>query len=247
MLRRSLPANWTNSDMGQELSATDIRKEIHELRDWFKSSSAEGQRKWMRMGKLLVKVREEGYWKEWKGPKGERYTLFDDYMELEVGISKSKGYALLSVIDYLKLPAAKLEELGKSKCYELARLAREKPKSLGHVLERIEKESQKGPISIERVKTMVSVTLEGSHLPNGHYVTLDFLLREGDQFGVVSRALQVLQAEEPVESPTGSAARGVHLVSLCQEFLTEESHKKTEKQLEKAGAFKPNTNFILED
>jgi hypothetical protein len=232
--------------MGQELSATDIRKEIHQLRDWFRESSAEGQRKWMRMGKLLVKVRDEGYWKGWKGPRNESYSLFDEYVEKEVGISKSKAYALLSVCDNLKLPMSQLEELGKSACYELSRLAREKPKSLIRVLERIEKESEKGPVNLQRVRTMVSIALDGSSSLNGSYTTLDFLLRE-DQVKVVIRALTVLQAEDPLESPSGPAARGVHLVSLCQEFLTEESHKKTEKQLEKAGAFKPNTNFQLEE
>lgn len=231
--------------MGQELSSTDIRKEIHELRDWFKSSSTEGQRKWMRLGKLLTKVRDEGYWKTWRGPRGQSYTLFDDYMEGEVGISKSKGYALLNVVDYLKLPIAKLEELGKSACYELARVGKEMPKSLPRVIARIDKEAEKGPVSLQRIKTMVAVTLEGSHLPSGRYTSLDFLLAE-ESAGVVIKALKVMQAEEPLENPAGPAARGVHLKSICEEFLSGEDQKRTLKQLEKAGAF-TNSNFILED
>src|ERR1700719_1746251 len=141
--------------MGQDLSATDIRKEIHQLRDWFRESSTEGQRKWMRMGKLLVKVRDEGYWEGWKGPRNESYGTFDDYVEGEVGISKSKAYALLAVCDHLKLPISRLEDLGKSVCYELVKLAKEKPKSLQRVVDRIEKESEKGPVNLQRVRTMV--------------------------------------------------------------------------------------------
>jgi hypothetical protein len=232
--------------MAQELSPSALRKEIQELTGWFRSASVEGERRWMRLGKLLARVRDEGLWKKWTGPDGKPFTLFDTYVEVETGVSKSKAYALLSVCDNLKLPISKLEELGRSTCYELARLGKEKPKSLPKVLSQIEKESEKGPVSLARVRTMVAVTLEGSHLSNGRYVSMDFLLRE-EQVGTVNRALAVLQAEEPLDSPNGSAARGVHLVSLCQEFLTEEEHKRTEKQLEKAGAFKPNSNFILED
>jgi hypothetical protein len=231
--------------MGQELTPTDIRNEIRELRDWFKASNAEGQRKWMKMGKLLVKVRDEAYWKGWKGPRGQSYALFDDYIEGEVGISKSKAYALLSVCDNLRLPISRLEDLGKSACYELSRVGKEKPKSLQKLMAQIDKESEKGPVSLERIRTMVSTTLEGSHLSNGHYTTLDFLLQE-DRASIVIKALTVLQAEEPLENPAGPAARGVHLVSLCEEFLSAEEHKKTAKQLEKAGAFR-GTNMILED
>lgn len=232
--------------MAQELTASEIRKEIRELSSWFRTANSEGERRWMRLGRLLVKVREEGYWKKWADTDGKVFTLFDDFVEKEVGFSKSKAYALLSVCDNLKLPIAKLEELGKSACYELSRVGKEKPKSLQKILGQIEKESAKGPVSLARIRTMVAVTLEGAHLENGRYVSLDFLLRE-EQAKTVNRALAVLQAEEPLESPNGPAARGVHLVSLCQEFLTEEEHKRTEKQLEKAGAFKPNSNFILED
>lgn len=231
--------------MAQELTASEIRKEIRELSSWFRTANSEGERRWMRLGRLLVKVREEGYWKGWKDPEGKVFTLFDDYMQAEVGISKSKGYALLSVCDNLKLPIAKLEELGKSACYELSRIGREKPKSLPKVLSQIEKESAKGPVSLARIRTMVAVTLEGAHLTNGRYSTLDFLLPE-ERAGVVIKALKVLQAEEPLENPAGPAARGIHLISLCEEFLSSEDHKKTAKQLEKAGAF-TNSNFILEE
>jgi hypothetical protein len=225
---------------------SDIRKEIHELRDWFKTSSSEGQRKWMRLGKLLAKVRDEGYWKQWKNTKGRPFTLFDDFMEQEVMISKSKGYALLSVVDNVKLPIAKLEELGKGACYELARLGKVKPESLRRVVNQIEKASEMGAVSLPQVRTMVSMALEGKKFTGGRYTSLDFLMEE-DRAAVVYRALQVIQAEEPLDNPAGPAARGVHLVSICEEFLSEEAHKKTERQLEKAGAFKADSAFILEE
>lgn len=231
--------------MAQELSPATLRKEIQELTGWFRTASAEGERRWMRLGKLLAKVRDEGYWKKWAGPDGKPFTLFDTYVEVETGFSKSKAYALLSVVDNLKLPVAKLEELGRSTCYELARLGKEKPKSLPKVLSQIEKESEKGPVSLARVRTMVAVTLEGAHLTNGRYTTLDFLLPE-ERAGVVIKALKVLQAEEPLENPAGPAARGIHLISLCEEFLSSEEHKKVVKQLEKAGGFS-GTNFQLEE
>lgn len=230
--------------MGQEL-AKDVLREAFEIRDWFKSTGTEGQRKWMRMGKLLVKIRDEGYWKEDRGPHGERYTLFDDWIEARMQISKSKGYALLAVCDYLKLPIAKLEELGKSACYELARVGKEMPKSLPKVIARIEKESKDGPVSLQRIQTMVAVTLEGSHLPSGRYTNLDFLLQE-ERAGVVIKALKVIQTIEPLENSAGPAARGVHLISICEEYLSGEEQKKVVKQLEKAGAF-ANSNFILEE
>ena|GEM_PF-4230885 len=227
-----------------ELTPFAVRAEIHSLREWFKTANTEGQRRWMRLGKLIQRVRDDQLWKGWKS-NGKAYALFDEWLEEETGFSKSKGYALLTVCDYLKLPAGKLEELGKSACYELARVGKEKPKSLPKILEQIEKESAKGPVSLQRIRTMVSVVLEGSHLLSGKYVNVDFLLQE-ERAGVVFRALKVLQAEEPLASPDGPAARGAHLISLCEEFLAEESHKKTEHQLEKAGAFR-NTPFKLED
>ncbi len=231
--------------MAQELTASEIRKEIRELSSWFRTANSEGERRWMRLGRLLVKVREEGYWKKWADTDGKVFTLFDDFVEKEVGFSKSKAYALLSVCDNLKLPIAKLEELGKSACYELSRVGKEKPKSLQKILGQIEKESAKGPVSLARIRTMVAVTLEGSHLTNGRYTTLDFLLPE-ERAGVVIKALKVLQAEEPLENSAGPAARGIHLISLCEEFLSSEEHKKVVKQLEKAGGFS-GTNFQLEE
>lgn len=227
------------------VSQKEIRKEVHELRDWFRLQNAEGQRKWMRLGKLLVKIRDEGYWKEWEGPDNRSYTLFDDYMEKEVGVSKSKCYALINVVENLKLPVSKMEELGKSACYELARVGKEKPKALQRILDRIEKESEKGPVSLQRIRTMVNVVLEGSHLPSGKYINLDFLLAE-DRASVVMKALKVIQAEEPVEEPSSPAARGIHLLSICEEYLSGEAQKKTLKKLEKAGAF-DNTPFKLEE
>ena len=227
------------------ISPADLRKEVHELRDWFKETGAVGQRKWMRLGKVLARIRDDGCWKEWKAPGGKAYSLFDEYMENEVQISKSKGYALLSVIDNVKLPMATLENLGKSACYELSRVGKEKPKTLLRIVERIQKESEKGPVSLARVRTMCSVALDGAH-PNGRYVSIEFLVNE-DRAKVVYRALKVLQAEEPVDSPETASARGVHLLSICEEFLTDEHHQKTAKQLEKAGAFKPNSPFKLEE
>jgi hypothetical protein len=231
---------FLRGNMGQELSASELRTEVKVLRDWFKESSRQGQKKWMRLGKILAEIRDRGCWKDWS------YKTFDDYVESdELGVSKSKAYALLSVVDNLKLPMSRLEELGKSACYELARLGKEKPKSLKKVMERINRESEKGPVTIQRVRTMVSVALEGSHLGNGHYTNLDFLLPE-ERAGVVIKALKVIQAIEPLENPSGPAARGVHLISICEEYLSGEEQKKVVKQLEKAGGFS-GTNFQLEE
>jgi hypothetical protein len=224
----------------------EVRAEIKDLVKWFKDNSSLGQKKWMRLAHLLRDVRDNQMWKEWKAGSGKKFSTFDDYVEGEVGISKSKAYYMLDVVDHLKgkMSAKDMEQIGKTACYELARVGKDKPKAFDRVLAKVKKNPD---MPIGQIKNIVSAALEGRALDTNDYERVEFLVKEADYLTVV-KALTVMQTDDPVERPDGPFGRGVHLVSMSQEILSDEHYKAILRKLEKAGAFNnKHTPFQLED
>ena len=224
----------------------EVRAEIKDLVKWFKENSSLGQKKWMRLAHLLRDVRDNQMWKEWKAGSGKKFATFDDYVEGEVGISKSKAYYMLDVVDHLKsqMSARDMEQIGKTACYELARVAKDKPKAFDRVLAKVKKNPD---MPIGQIKNIVSAALEGRALDAGDYERVEFLVKGADYL-VVMKALTVMQTDDPVERPDGPFGRGVHLVSMCQEILSDEHYRAIYKKLDKAGAFdNKNSPFVIED
>lgn len=209
-----------------------VRQRIKETREWIARIGKEAQKRWMRLGSDLQIVRDKVLWKDWRDGKGRKFPTFDDYVQSEVGVSKSKVYYLLSVADNLKLPPARLEDLGKTKCYELARVAQERPKEFPRILQRIEKDPE---MTVNEVRDIVESAIAGRAVE--HYTRLDFAVKEGDVQTIVE-ALAVMQAQEPVENSDSASGRGVHLVNICREYLTDEEAIEVLKGLKKAGFFK---------
>jgi hypothetical protein len=218
-----------------------LRQQIRDEAAWFKTTGGEAQKRWMKLAHLLCTARNSSAWKDWKKKDGKCFQTFDDYIETEVGVSKSKGYMMMDVVDHLKLPAPKLEELGKTRCYELARAAREKPKSFGRVLEKVRKNPE---MTVGEVKTLVDAHIAGRSLHTERYARIEFVVKD-DDMQTVEEALAVMQAQEPVDIPDSAFGRGVHLISIAQEYLSGEEETKILKELKKSGFFR-KTPFQLE-
>jgi hypothetical protein len=78
--------------------------------------------------------------------------------------------------------------------------------------------------------------LAGSHPDSGRYDRIEFAVKTEDA-AYVFKALAVMQALEAVDNSETAAGRGVHLVSLAQEYLSGRDQTKILKKLEEAGAF----------
>ena len=211
----------------------EIRAQVKEEAEWFRVTGREAQRRWMKLGNLLQVVRDRVLWKDWKA-NGKTFQTFDHYVEEEVGVSKSKVYMMLGVVDHLskKLSHTRMEELGKTRCYELARLAAERPKQLDRVLQKVENNPN---IPVNEVRDIVEAAIENRAYER--FQRLEFAVKEGDVATVIE-ALAVMQAGEPVENPDSASGRGVHLVNVCREYLSGEEETRVLKELKKNGFFK---------
>jgi len=226
------------------VNSNKIRAEIQELAGWLRKTRDEGESKIVRLAGLVLTVQEKKLYREWKDPATKKfYPSFDSWLRAEIKESRASIYRFMGVKEYLKsVPIETLETIGSSRCFELAKVGREKPSLLPRFLKEIKEHPD---IPVVSLRSMVANSLAGGSFDSGRYEEVCFVVKSEDM-AYVKRALVVMQAEEAVESPDTAAGRGVHLVSLCQEYLAGDEAARVLKALEEAGAFK-NTPFTMED
>lgn len=173
----------------------------------------------------------------------KNYRTFSEWLASEVHSSRSGAFRFFGVIKYLEtVPSETLEEIGKSRCFELAKVGREKPSLLPRFLKEIQKHPE---IPVVSLHNMVANSLAGGSFDSGRYEEICFVVKSED-VPYVRKALAVMQAMEAVENPDTAAGRGVHLVGICQDYLSGNQENKILKKLEEGGAFS-GTPFRVEE
>lgn len=223
-----------------------IRKEIVGLVTELHDMREKADKKLVRLSDLVHKVQKEQLFRNWTNPKTRKlFTSFEDWIREDVRQSKASVYRFIGVKEHLKLPDSTLEKIGASRCFELVKVAKEKPK----MLQRIVKEIDKNPdLPLFTLQQMVTSVLSGGHFDSGQYERIDFAVKVEDSDDV-HKAFVVMQSMEPVKNPEAASGRGLHLLNLCQEFLSQKEARAALKRLEDAGAFKVNgnSNFRIEE
>jgi len=219
----------------KQSEADKIRKEIHEIRDELRSMRSRGERKIVRLANLVATVQTKKLYKMWRDPSTRKaYTTFGSWMHAEIQESRASVYRFIGVREHLKeIPNETLEEFGSTKCFELVKVAREKPAMLPHFVKALKKNPE---IPLYTLQQQVTNTLAGAHMDSGRYERFDFAVRVEEAI-TITKALAVMQAIEAVQNPETAAGRGIHLVSICEEYLSGNKETKVLAQLEKAGAF----------
>jgi hypothetical protein len=222
-----------------------IRGEIKTLVDDLATMRKQVESKVVRLSNLVAKVRDKQMFREWINPKTRKpFKSFEDWIKVEVKASKASVYRFIGVKEHLNLPDETLEMIGTSRAFELVKVAKEKPKMLPRIVKEIEKHPD---MSVFTVQQMVTNVIEGHNFDSGQYERMDFALKVED-VPMVRKAFAVMQAIEPVKNPEAASGRGLHLVSLCQEYLSGREEREMLKRLEDAGAFKNgNIPFAIED
>jgi hypothetical protein len=228
-----------------KVSSLKLRKEIQDLANDLQSIEKEAESKLVRLSNLVHEVQQKQLFREWIDSKTKKpFKSFEDWIKRDVRQSKSSVYRFIGVKEHLRLPNATLELIGKSRCFELVKVAKEKPKMLGRIVKEIEKHPD---MPVYQVQQMATQVLNDAHFDSGSYERFDFAIRVED-VPDIRKAFAVMQAQEPVKNPEAAAGRGMHLVSLCQDYLSRAPERKVLKRLEEAGAFQNgNTNFKIEE
>ena len=168
------------------------------------------------LGELLYEAAENGYYKEWINQEtGKNFTTFEEYVEGELNIKKSKAHYLkkiyrVFVVD-LDLPTDILRDIEWSKAKELTEVVTKD--NAAELLAKCR------TMTVKQVKEMVSQLL-GKPSPSPSSVTapddtnirMPFVLAP-EQAENVKAALKV------AESMTGSDKSGNNLDLICTDFL----------------------------
>lgn len=223
-----------------------LRKEIRELSNELAEIREKVEHKVIRLSNLVHKVQKGQLFRKWVNPQTKKlFTSFEDWIKVDVKQSKSSVYRFIGVKEHLgKIPDDTLEMIGESRCFELVKVAKEKPKQLSRIVKEIEKNPKMTLFSLQQMTTNA---IAGHNFDSGQYERLDFAIKVED-VKEVNQAFAVMQALEPVKNPEKASGRGLHLVNLCREYLSGKEERQTLKRLEEAGAFKNgNTNFEIEE
>jgi hypothetical protein len=222
-----------------------LRKEIKDLSNELVEIREKVEHKVVRLSNLVHKVQKSQVFRQWVNPQTKKFfTSFEDWIRIDVKQSKSTVYRFIGVKEHLKLPDETLEMIGESRCFELVKVAKEKPKQLSRIVKEIEKNPK---MTVFALQQMTANAIAGHHFDSGEFRRWDFAIKVEDEVEV-KQAFAVMQAMEPVKNPDAASGRGLHLVNLCREYLSGKEERKTLKRLEDAGAFKNgNTNFEIEE
>lgn len=225
--------------------SSKIRKEIQDLSAWLRDTKEKAEHVIVRMANLVHKVQRDQLWKEWNNQKTKKpYNSFQSWIFAEVDVSRAQVYRLIGVKEHLKLPEATLEEIGSAKCFEIVKVARERPKLLSKFVQML-KDKPDTPLYV--VQQKVTNAVASGHFDSGQFQRFSFAVKVEDAL-TVTKALMVLQAQEPAKNPDTDTARGAQLLVLCQEYLLDKKAQQILKRLEEAGAFvNGNTPFSIEE
>jgi hypothetical protein len=240
-------SQMTAAAVAKAESHAALRKQIRELADELAEIREKAEHKVVRLANLVHRVQKTQVFREWINPQTKKpFTSFEDWIKVDVRQSKSSVYRFIGVKEHLNKHVSDetLEMIGESRCFELVKIAKEKPKQLTRIVKEIEKNPK---MTVFALQQMTANVLEGNHFDSGQYERLDFAVKVEDAVEV-KQAFAVMQALEPVKNPDAASGRGLHLVNLCREYLSGKEERKALRRLEDAGAFKNgNTNFEIED
>jgi hypothetical protein len=222
-----------------------IRKEIQDLTGRLREIKDEQEHKIIRLTNRVYTVQKQELYLKWKDPATNKfYVGFDQWLRAEIRESRASIYRFLGVKKYLNdVSDETLEKIGGSKCFELVRVAREKPSMLPKFLKDLEKNPE---IPLFTIQQRVVNTLAGVHPDSGRYERIEFAVRSEDA-SYIFKALAVIQAIEAVDNPESATGRGVHLLSIFQDYLSGREQAKILKKLEEAGAFSKSAFAIVEE
>ena len=228
----------------KSINVEKLFKEIADLDSRLVVNEAERERTIPALASRAFLVGKYRLFRLRKNPATKKnYTTFTEWLAGEVHSSRSSTFRFLGVIKYLAdVPSETLEEIGNSRCFELAKVGRDKPSLLPRFLKEIEKHPE---IPVVSLRNMVANSLAGGSFDSGRYEEICFVVKSEDM-AYVKKALAVMQAMEAVENPETAAGRGVHLISLAQNFLSGKEESKILKSLEAAGAFNGKSAFKVE-
>jgi hypothetical protein len=217
--------------------ALQTRQEI--LEDFKKMSAAEKQdnESKMRAATRLWKVVDHQWFKVFPAPKKIGvFRTIDQWIRTELKESRSTVFNLIRIGKHLKgYDAGDLEKIGYSKVIELSRVARDRPKKA----KEFEKLLRSKPdLTITDVKRIAANILADQHYDETNWVHFHFSLKDKEA-NVVRDALAVQQVLEPQDDPESPTAIGIHMRSICEEYLSGEEQKRVKSQIRRAG----NTNF----
>jgi hypothetical protein len=227
-----------------EAEAFRLREQLLKDVAWLNKTVVEQEAVWMRITNVIFRIQEKGYWRQYRSAAGKPYPSFDAWIDAECTIKHTAVFSLLRIQRALngKIDSGTMEKLGKSKCYELAKVAESKPKELRPLVDRI----LTNGMTYEETKRAVSNVVEGYHYDFGGFKTFEFRVPVTDA-EVVEDAILVCQALEPQQNPDAESARGIHLVSICQEFLLDPNNSGVLKQFRQARQSAQKCEFVVED
>ena len=224
---------------------SELRKKIKDLSDELQKIHDQAEHKLVELSNLVYKVQKDQLFREWINPETKKpFRSFEDWIRVDVKQSKASVYRFIGVKQHLKLSDKTLELIGSSRCFELVKVAKEKPKQLARIVREIEKRPDMPVFTLQQI---VTNTIAGHHFDSGKYERMDFAVKSED-VDDVKKAFAVMQAIDPVKNPEAASGRGLHLVNLCHDFLSGKEQREILRRLEKAVEFSKNkTNFKIED
>lgn len=226
-----------------KIDSSKIRKEIQTLSARLHAIREEADHGLVRLSNLVYTVQQKQLFREWVDPNTKKpFTSFETWIKVDTGQSKASIYRFIGVKEHLKFADSTLESLGACKCFELVKVAKEKPKILSRLVDHLKKNPD---IPLYTVQQLATNAIHGRSWDSGTYERIDFAVKTEDA-PVVRKALAVMQAVDGVDHPETAAGRGTLLVSILQDYLSGHEEAKVLTKLEKAGAFN-NSSFIVEE
>lgn len=200
-----------------------VRADLHEEIRWFSAAAKEAEKRWVKIAYTVREIRDGQYWRAWE------FSNFDQWLAADCGTCRRTIYSLLTVVDRMDLPVLEMERIGRSKLYELARVAKDKPKDLPALLARVQADPD---LTVEQIKIEVAVLLSGTHQGSRKWVAYTVIVPE-DESQVVEQAFLVARVMSGIAEDT-PAANGALLVALAQEFLEGSEQIEILEQIEEA-------------
>jgi hypothetical protein len=203
----------------------------------------EVETRWMQLADAVYEIQLKGYWRLYSDVKGARYPTFEAWIDAECTVKHSTVFSVLRVRRTLegKLDRSAIEKLGRSRCYELVKVAESKPRELQPLVDKL----LSNEWTYQQTKQAVANVVRGFHYDNQGFKVLEFYVPAAD-IESVEQAILVCQATEPCQNPDSEAARGIHLVSICQEFLLDPNNSDVLKQILEAKRSSQNWEFVVE-
>jgi hypothetical protein len=227
-----------------KLSPDELRALLREDTAWARANQREREWRDLRIAWSILRIRDKMCWREWQSAETKKkFETFTQWLAEECQIGgRSKVYDLMGVVENLKLPPEKLLEFGKTKCYELVKVAKNRPKQLAKMVSYLEKNPE---LPVDEVKQSVANVLSGQAMGSRKFVRVELLVAQ-DAIPTFRKGIAVMQAISPVSEPQSAIGQGLLLSKVCQEYLSGKVETKVLKELEAAGAFE-TTRFQLEE